>query len=157
MQHLDNLEIPKDNFIEFTSKGLTIILASTILSWDGRNQNERAQLVIKRICHSIGICSSQASKRLSRRCEDLVRNIFSNISHNATVCTNLLSFNRFVWLNLTKQNIWLPDKMAITMLLAPTLCSLLSWGDLWDGDWGLFFTFLFPSLIHPFSCSHPEV
>lgn len=83
MQHLDNLEIPKDNFIEFTSKGLTIILASTILSWDGRNQNERAQLVIKRICHSIGICSSQASKRLSRRCEDLVRNIFSNFSHNA--------------------------------------------------------------------------
>lgn len=40
-------------------------------------------IIMKCICHSIHLCASEAVKALPRRCEDLIRNIYTLFLHSA--------------------------------------------------------------------------
>lgn len=83
MQHLDDHEIPKENFTGFASDEASNITGSRISLLSRLKSKLTAAAVLKYICYSIHTCSSQASTCLSRRCKYLVTNIFVHFSHSA--------------------------------------------------------------------------
>ncbi|XP_037804215.1 uncharacterized protein LOC119598609 [Penaeus monodon] len=80
---LNNFLIPLSNVIGFAADGASNI-SGRINSVTSRLRQEMPGITImKCVCHSIHLCSSEAAKALPRSCEDLVQNIYNFFAHSA--------------------------------------------------------------------------
>ncbi|XP_037787415.1 uncharacterized protein LOC119582972 [Penaeus monodon] len=80
---LNNFQIPLSNVTGFAADGASNI-SGRINSVTSRLRQEMPGITImKFVCHSIHLCSSEAAKALPRSCEDLVRNIYNFFAHSA--------------------------------------------------------------------------
>lgn len=74
------------------------------------------------ICHSIHLCASEAAKTLPRRCEDLIRDIYSYFSYSAKRKSEFKEFQVFCDLKPHKllhtfQTRWLSLHQAVSRVL----------------------------------------
>lgn len=115
-------DIPLANFIGFAADG-----ASNLM---GKHNSVSSRLkdtlpgitILKCICHSIHLCSSEAAKTLPRHCEDLLRNIYSYFSHSAKRRSEFRMFQEFCEAKPHKilhacQTRWLSLHQAVTRVL----------------------------------------
>ncbi|XP_076049510.1 zinc finger BED domain-containing protein 5-like [Oratosquilla oratoria] len=121
-QCLETHNIPKENVIGFASDGASNITGK-YNSLTSRLNNEMPGItILKCVCHSVHLCSSQASKFLPRRCEDLIRNIYSHFSHSAKRMHLFKEFQEFCDVKPHKmlhvcQTRWLSYHAAVERLL----------------------------------------
>ncbi|XP_076049726.1 zinc finger protein 862-like [Oratosquilla oratoria] len=83
MESLDNCNIPRSNFIGFAADGASSIMGENNSLTSRLRENLKGITIFRCICHSIHLAASEAAKVLPRKCEDLVRNIYSFFSHSA--------------------------------------------------------------------------
>ncbi|XP_042237675.1 protein ZBED8-like isoform X2 [Homarus americanus] len=134
MKTLETHRIPHGNLIGFAADG-----ASNIM---GEHNSISSRLcitipgitILKCICHSIHLCTSEAAKTLPRRCEDMIRLIYTYFSHSAkrqhefkefqSFCTvkphKVLHVNQTRWLSFHQAvervlEQWQPLKMFFTL------------------------------------------
>lgn len=69
--------ISLNNIIGFASDGCNLMMGEHNLVASRFKQRCPGIIILKCICHSLHICSSQACKCLPRSCEDLARNIYT--------------------------------------------------------------------------------
>ncbi|XP_076033104.1 uncharacterized protein LOC143020558 [Oratosquilla oratoria] len=80
---LSNHQIPLSNMIGFAADGASNIMGS-LNSVTSRLRKQVPGITIFRcVAHSIHLCSSEAAKTLPRKCEDLIRNVYTFFSHSA--------------------------------------------------------------------------
>jgi hypothetical protein len=85
-------DIPLKNIVGFASDGCNVMMGEHN-SVASRLRNECPGIVVlKCICHSLYICSSQACKMLLRTCEDLARNIYNFFKVCMLICFNFQMF-----------------------------------------------------------------
>ncbi|XP_076043833.1 uncharacterized protein LOC143026929 isoform X1 [Oratosquilla oratoria] len=94
MEALDSHNIPRSNFIGFAADGASNIMGENN-SLTSRLKDRPGITVFRCICHSIHLAASEAAKQLPRKCEDLLRDIYSFFSHSAKRKHELKIFQNF--------------------------------------------------------------
>lgn len=120
--YLENHNIPLENVIGFASDGASNLtgIHNSVVS---RLMTEAPGItVLKCVCHSAHLCSSQAAKILPRRCEDLLRNVYTYFAHSAKRIHEFSEFQEFCQVKPHKllhvsQTRWLSHQMAVQRLL----------------------------------------
>lgn len=120
--YLENHNIPLENVIGFAADGANKLTGvhNSVLS---RLMTEAPGITaLNCVCHSAHLCSSQASKTLPRRCEDLIRNVYTYFAHSAKRSHEFSEFQEFCHVKPHKllhvsQTRWLSHHMAVQRLL----------------------------------------
>lgn len=121
-QYLLRHNIPLENLIGFASDGANNF-AGTNNSVVSRLMTEAPGItILKCVCHSIHLCSSNAAKVLPRSCEGLLRNVHTYFAHSAKRLHEFSEFQEFCQSKPHKllhvsQTRWLSHHMAVERLL----------------------------------------
>ena len=119
---LSDHQIPLKNLIGFAADGASNIMGQHN-SVTSRLRNEAPGITVFRCtCHSIHLCASGAAKTLPRKCEDLIRSVYTYFSHSAKRLSEFSEFQEFCQTKPHKilhvsQTRWLSLHMAVERVL----------------------------------------
>ena len=163
MNYFTTYNIPHDNFIGFASDGASNLIGINNSLVSRLLKQFPGLTVIKCMCHSMHLYSSNASKCLPRSCEDFLRNVYNYFHQSAKRIHQFKEFQEFCditphkllhvsqtrWLSLhaaIKRVLeqWRPLTLYFTnVLLEENLHSIINILDvLKDPSMKLYFTFL---------------
>nr|XP_027217073.1 uncharacterized protein LOC113809631 [Penaeus vannamei] len=121
IQYFDKYEIPKEYLIGFASDGASNITGKHNSLTRCLTDEMPGITILKCICHSVHLCSSQAAKCLPHKCEYLVKNIHNHFSHNAKRIHIFKEFQDFCNVKPHKLHVcqtrWLSYHAAVKRLL----------------------------------------
>ncbi|XP_076064370.1 zinc finger protein 862-like [Oratosquilla oratoria] len=122
METLDSHNIPRSNFIGFAADGASKIMGENNSLTGSLKDSLPGITVLRCICHSIHLAASEAAKQLPRKCEDLLRDIYSFFSHSAKRKHELKIFQIFCNVKPHKilhpcQTRWLSYHEAVARIL----------------------------------------
>lgn len=124
MSCFEEEQIPLENIIGFgfASDGCNVMMGANNSVASRLRENLPGIVIMKCICHSLHLCSSEACEKLPRSCEDLARNIYNYFNSSAKRQCEFAEFQKFFEVKVHKllhpsQTRWLSLRAVVSRLL----------------------------------------
>lgn len=139
IKSFEDCSIPLKNIVGFGSDGCNTMMGCNNSVSTRFRESCPGIVVLKCICHSLHLCSSEACRELPQECETLARNIYNHFKNSSKRQSQLKAFQEFCDTKVHKilrpaQTRWLSLSSVVNRILEQWEALALYFDDKWLED-----------------------